>query len=90
MPEKKQIGSIFSSFGGQDTSEPVEQLTSKPVHRQASKPVHRQASKLVKATYYIEPDQDMKLERIRLARRAAGQTIDKSALVREALELLQE
>jgi hypothetical protein len=44
----------------------------------------------VKATYYITPEDDMKLERIRLARRGKGNKIDKSALIREAIDLLQE
>ena len=44
----------------------------------------------VKATYYISPEHDMKLERIRLARRARGVNVDKSALVREAIDLLAE
>ena len=44
----------------------------------------------LKGTYYITPEHDMKLERIRLARRVKGQRIDKSALIREAIDLLSK
>jgi len=44
----------------------------------------------MKATYYITPEQDLKLERIRLARRQRGVKVDKSALVREAIDYLPE
>jgi hypothetical protein len=45
---------------------------------------------LVKATFYLTQDHIMKLERIRLARKQKGKRIDKSALVREAIDLLSE
>ncbi len=42
----------------------------------------------MKATYYITPEQDLKLERVHLARRQQGVEIDKSALIREAIDYL--
>ena len=45
--------------------------------------------KLMKATYYIRPDQDIALASIQLAeRQQSGRRCDKSELVREALDLL--
>ncbi len=58
---------------------------SKPVIQQAGNPVSQQ---LVKATFYLTPGQIVKLEQIRLARIEKGQKIDKSALVREAIDQL--
>lgn len=43
---------------------------------------------LVQATFYLTPALVMRLEEIRFARMRQGERIDKSALVREALELL--
>jgi len=84
----------------QDTGIPVQQETVKPVERSSSLPVEQDASKTVnqgtgkaefmKATYYITPEQDLKLEHIRLARRQRGVKVDKSALVREAIDQLLE
>jgi hypothetical protein len=43
----------------------------------------------IKVSYYIRPDQDQTLEEIKLAvRRASGERTDKSALIREAIDLL--
>jgi hypothetical protein len=53
-------------------------------------PVLEQAGELVKATFYLKPDQVLKLEQLRLERRQRGQKIDKSALVREAIDGLTE
>jgi hypothetical protein len=44
----------------------------------------------MKATYSITPEQELKLERVRLARRQQGVKIDKSALIREAIDHLPE
>jgi hypothetical protein len=66
----------------QYTNKPEEQDTGLPVEQEAGKPV------FMKATYYITPEQDLKLEQIRLARRERGQRVDKSALIREAINLL--
>ena len=45
--------------------------------------------KLMKATYYIRPDQDLALASIQLTeRQRSGRRCDKSELVREALDLL--
>lgn len=71
----------------QETSEPVNQLTDKPVNQRTGKAAKQD---LIKATYYIYPDQDMKLERIRLARRVRGERVDKSELIREAIDKLIE
>src|SRR5712672_2765371 len=49
----------------QEDGTPVNQSTDIPVDQQASVP----EKQLMKATYYIWPEQDMKLETIRLARR---------------------
>jgi hypothetical protein len=59
-----------------------------PAHQQASVPAAAATDELVKATFYLKPDQVMKLEQLRLARRQRGQKIDKSALVREAIDAL--
>jgi hypothetical protein len=48
-----------------------------------------EAEKLVKATYYIRPEQVLALESIQLAeRQQSGKRRDKSELVQEALDLL--
>ena len=86
----REIPNPFATLGSPDNGTPVEQQASTPVHQFDSKPVKQDTSKPVKATYYITPEHDMKLERIRLARRARGVNIDKSALVREAIDLLAE
>lgn len=47
------------------------------------------ASKLVKATFYVRPEQILALESIQLAeRQKSGKRRDKSELVQEALDLL--
>src|SRR6266516_5255062 len=70
----------------------VEQTTSKTVNQDTSEQVNQNAGKVefMKATYYITPEQDMKLERMRLARRQRGVKVDKSALIREAIDQLLE
>jgi len=59
---------------------------------EASKPVSQQASDangpLVKATFYLTPDDIMTLEQVRLKRKQRGEKVDKSALVREAINHL--
>jgi hypothetical protein len=49
---------------------------------------HTGKAEFMKATYYITPEQDMKLERLRLARKERGEKVDKSALIREAIDSL--
>jgi hypothetical protein len=65
-----------------------------PVNQHASIPAKQLDDKikeeLVKATFYLTQNHIMKLERIRLARKQKGKRIDKSALVREAIDLLSE
>jgi len=68
----------------QQPSLPVSQRTSEPVNQLASKPV----SQLTKATFYLSPEHIMRLEHLRLERIQKGEKVDKSALVREAIELL--
>ncbi len=74
----------------QQASEPASQQTSKPVSQLADKLVSQQASKpaqqMVKATFYLTPENIMQLEQLRLARMQKGEKVDKSALVREAIE----
>jgi tartrate dehydratase alpha subunit/fumarate hydratase class I-like protein len=69
---------FFETPVSQDTSIPVKQLNDKVEEA------------LVKATFYLTQDHIMKLERIKLARKQKGKRIDKSALVREAIDLLSE
>jgi len=63
-------------FGDIATDLPVAQSTSEPV------------SQLVKATFYLTPDLVLKLEEVRMERLRRGQRVDKSALVREAIQQL--
>ena len=79
---------FFGTEPSQPHNPPVHQQDSKTVQRQASMPVPEPASELVKATFYLTPAQVLKLEHLRLARRTQGQKIDKSALVREAIDAL--
>lgn len=75
----------------QQTSREVTELaTSREVQKDTSEPVEKQAGKLIKASYYISESDDWKLEQIRIQRRRRGVKIDKSALIREAIGLLQE
>ena len=68
----------------QPTSKPVSQPDSTPAEQHDSMP----ASQLVKATFYLSPGHVMRLEQVRLARLQKGEKVDKSALVREAIDLL--
>ena len=76
----------------QDPDISPSQLTSKPVDQQASKPAQQHdstpVSQLVKATFYLSPDHVMRLEQVRLVRLQKGEKVDKSTLVREAIDLL--
>ncbi len=76
----------------QQTSTPASQHTGKPVNQRTSKTVDQQdgrpASQLVKATFYLTQENIMQLEQLRLARLQRGEKVDKSALVREAIEQL--
>lgn len=64
------------------------QQGSMPVNQHTGKPAPAEADELVKATFYLKLDQVMKLEQLRLTRRQQGHKIDKSALVREAIDAL--
>ncbi len=63
-------------FSGQPTSEFAKQQDGKPVVG------------LIKATFYLTPDLVLKLEEVRMTRLRSGIKVDKSALVREAIEQL--
>jgi hypothetical protein len=58
----------------------------------ASTPASQQASDLsgplVKATFYLTTEDIMTLEQVRLKRKQRGEKVDKSALVREAINHL--
>ncbi len=73
---------------------PVNQQDSKQTDQYTDKPVsglNGSANKeLTKATFYLTQQHIMKLERIRLERKQAGRKVDKSALVREAIDLFEE
>jgi hypothetical protein len=75
---------FFDPPATQRTGLPVRQPTGEPVEQQGSKP----ASQLVKATFYLTQEHVLRLERLRLERLARGERIDKSALVREAIDRL--
>ena len=84
-PEGDQSAARDVLEADHETSVPDSQLGGKPVDQDAS----TQAT-LVKATFYLTPDLIMKLEEVRMARLRKGQRVDKSALVREALERLSD
>ena len=81
MPEKRS-----SPFAGLDTAllRPTKRRTETPP--EAREPAAPRP--FVKATFYLEEAQVLKLEQLRLARRQRGEKVDKSALVREAIERL--
>jgi hypothetical protein len=83
-PNLRGIGAN-TYFNPTAPDEASSQQDSKPVRQQEGNPVSPQ---LVKATFYLTPAQIVKLEQIRLARIEKGQKIDKSALVREAIDQL--
>ena len=70
----------------------ADQQTGLPTSPQASTPVTPPTSKplnqLVKATFYLTPENIMQLEHLRIERLQKGEKVDKSALVREAIEKL--
>ncbi len=62
-------------------------VTGKTVHQQDSKPVKRS---LVKATFYLTSDHITALEEIKLMHlKERGERVDKSELVRRAINLLE-
>ncbi len=73
---------------------PVNQQDSKQADQHRDKPVSGFTGstnmELIKATFYLTQQHIMKLERIRLERKQAGRKVDKSALVREAIDLFEE
>jgi hypothetical protein len=79
----------------QDASIPASHQTSKPVGQQTGKTVSQPTGsageeQLIKATFYLTQEHIMKLEHIRIGRKQKGTKVDKSALVREAIDLLGE
>jgi hypothetical protein len=81
-PVKIGDDAFFSTPSVQEHSS---QPATLPASQQAGKTVRPQ---LTKATFYITDDQDTALEELRLQRRKAGEKIDKSGLIREAIDLL--
>ena len=75
------VDAFFRSSSSQHTGMPSDQ--------QDSSTASQQAVKLVKATFYLTPEQLLFLERVRLTRKERGEKVDKSALVREAIDRLQ-
>jgi hypothetical protein len=67
-----------------EPSTTAEVETSKPVSQQASE----MGGPLVKATFYLTTEDIMTLEQVRLKRKQRGEKVDKSALVREAINHL--
>ncbi len=77
MPKRQSMkGMGADAFFGQSADTPANQQAIGP------------ASQLVKATFYLTPDLVMKLEQIRFERLQRGERVDKSALVREAIQTL--
>jgi hypothetical protein len=83
-PVKIGDDAFFSTPAGQ---EHASQPAALPASQQGGKTVRQQ---LTKATFYITADQDTALEELRLHRRKAGEKIDKSGLIREAIDLLMK
>ena len=95
LPVRQRGMKPVSQSGGEPASQPVAkpapQRSRTTARLQASEPVILEPAKpvdLVKATFYLTPELIMKLEEVRMARLRTGQRVDKSALVREALEQL--
>ncbi len=85
---------FFETPANQDTGKSVNQQDSKQADQHTDKPVSGLTGstngELIKATFYLTQTHIMKLERIRLGRKQTGRKVDKSALVREAIDLLEE
>jgi hypothetical protein len=90
VEQLKAEGHVAGRQVNQQDSISVGSSTSRLASQDTSEPVNQEAGKLMKATYYITPEQDLKLERVRLARRQQGMRIDKSALIRQAIDRLPE
>lgn len=87
MPKKPQRPQLKGMDAFMQPPPEIEQ----PVGQDTGLPVKQQDGiMLMKGTYYITPEHDLKLERIRLARKQRGIKVDKSALIREAIDLLSE
>lgn len=75
---------FFSETASQDASKTAHQDTG----ILASHPAGPAKPELVKATFYLTQDLILKLEELRMERLRRGEKVDKSALVREALDRL--
>src|SRR4051812_41996804 len=77
----------------QEASEPASQQASIASQQQSVSPPSQLASNtpssLIKVTLYLTPEQNLKLETIRLERKRKGEKVDKSELVREAIDRLE-
>lgn len=90
LSENNQIMREFykpsKNLKGKTSSKPVKQFTGKPASQYAGK---SEKQPLVKATFYLNPENILALEELRLkAIKEQGEKIDKSTLVREAINLL--
>ncbi len=89
-PIKGRLGT--NAFFSQQDREPESQQDNVLSEQQDSQTSTQQTSKTtpqwVKATFYLTPDLVLKLEEVRMARLRRGEKVDKSALVREALDHL--
>jgi hypothetical protein len=84
---------FFASPARQSASTPASQDAGKELCLQADMPVSQQDStppeQYEKATFYLSRRHVMRLEQLRLERMQRGEKVDKSALVREAIDKLQ-
>jgi hypothetical protein len=82
QPPEQQQDSMTAS---QQDSTAAEQQSVNPSSQLAS----NRASSLIKLTVYVTPEHNLKLETIRLERKRKGDKVDKSGLVREAIDRLE-
>lgn len=73
----------------QDTSSEPKKQRGGPVKKQNTGEVSQEGG-YIKVSYYILPEQDLKLDYIRLKRKRKGIKVDKSALIREAIDALPD
>lgn len=89
MPKKTQLSGLgseaFFSEPAQEAVKPVRQQASKPVKKKEEEP---EGPPLIKATFYLTEEHVTMLEELKLRHRRTGAKVDKSTLVRMAIELL--
>src|SRR5215210_6895531 len=95
-PSMKGIGAdaFFSPASAPQVETPVNQQDAISVSQYDSKPAAQAAAapaeQYEKATFYLGRRHVMRLEQLRLERMGRGEKVDKSALVREAIENLPQ